>query len=1041
MPETLFGKEAASASLTPNTGNLDTYQNNYQVIEYLTNTSSLLITTADKYDDFQVREINDVQLTRYYDIKKQGHGRRHSSIVSGSDFSTNMNKNSSSISTSNSQHHYRSNSNNNNNLNNSTSSIPTERARYEMLMDHFLNCAENKIEPYQLNRKLRFGTGSGSGNSKLPQTSSLNDRLDDFSELFMGKDLVHQFNDFSFTNGYNDNGADDEDGQSSFDIDEEVKEDQERNLRGNSGQGDQLYKPARGSDYDMFMNNNDYLYQSKDMIDMKFVNSYRKYYKKLLTVDFNNLDVLKRHNLWVPIIRDDCKDLLVGVYGRDDDIYTHKTCPLFIKGLNYIPTIYDTFSGCSVMKSIFSEYKFPALTYHCSITMNKQIFMLGGLIPSYRYDAEAPNPSRFFVDGIKNLPPPLLPEIINNPVLVNNPHLYIYSIDSSRLLRPTLSGDIPPPLLCMTASKLTNRHILFYGGFEIKTETKANINNSINSNKKYYLKRSAYLNNTVYILDTVAFHFTKVEVIAQSYQHVRYPTFSARFGHMQVSTNDVENIGFDSDLEISEKDKEKPSDPETTPGSKQSTPSLSKRLGIRGSSTSTRPQMKIMNQPNHNVNISTVIIFGGYRQTGDDKYEAMNDMWKLDIKVIGRGKRNFLKFADTVMAIKIRIDASEDRWPSKRAFFAYNIPPVDINLSGSTIEKTLLKNLEDNFRIDFKTNKETDNINSTVTFDFGKVRSNNSNASFKSSTGPHSVSSSTMEHNPHHSGSSNRNNNNTTGSVMKREGSVSLDKRSFEHDLQTSLHNNNNGDSIMDPLNNLHMITRRNKGRIIVLHGGSNNTEILGDMWWFDLENGTWKQVNTFGTRPEDPRTHIPAEMKLVGHSMSSLGHMAIVAGGLSQSDIQLLYPDNLPLCEEEEQQPERTNETLEAERENAELEHQIEDMTTRNNVMNIINLKTRCIQGFLLSKKQLKKQRERDHPYERAMHPNEGHIRSHPAYSNGPEQSKSHLVTSIGGSIVESDGTVFLIGGLAARRRQLTKMYLRGSLLEFVLPSKSLAS
>lgn len=44
----------------------------------------------------------------------------------------------------------------------------------------------------------------------------------------------------------------------------------------------------------------------------------------------------------------------------------------------------------------------------------------------------------FFVDGIKNLPPPLLPQVINNPSMVNNPHLYVASIPSCRFSKPKM---------------------------------------------------------------------------------------------------------------------------------------------------------------------------------------------------------------------------------------------------------------------------------------------------------------------------------------------------------------------------------------------------------------------------------------------------------------------------------------------------------------------------------------------------------------------------------------------------------------------------
>lgn len=91
-----------------------------------------------------------------------------------------------------------------------------------------------------------------------------------------------------------------------------------------------------------------------------------------------------------------------------------------------------------IIPSLFSEDKLPALTYHCSVELNGNIYIFGGLMPCYSYEEDAPMLNDFFVDGIKNLPPPLLPQVINNPSMVNNPHLYVASIPSCRFSKPKM---------------------------------------------------------------------------------------------------------------------------------------------------------------------------------------------------------------------------------------------------------------------------------------------------------------------------------------------------------------------------------------------------------------------------------------------------------------------------------------------------------------------------------------------------------------------------------------------------------------------------
>lgn len=68
-------------------------------------------------------------------------------------------------------------------------------------------------------------------------------------------------------------------------------------------------------------------------------------------------------------------------------------------------------------------------------------------------------------------------------------------------------------------------------------------------------------------------------------------------------------------------------------------------------------------------------------------------MWKINIPVVSRGKRNYYKFADTVTATKIPIIDDPELWPSRRAFSACCVPDY-FTKDVEPIETRLLRNLK-----------------------------------------------------------------------------------------------------------------------------------------------------------------------------------------------------------------------------------------------------------------------------------------------------------------------------------------------------------
>lgn len=651
---------------------------------------------------------------------------------------------------------------------------------------------------------------------------------------------------------------------------------------------------------------------------------YYDHYQRIHTIDIRDRSVLKRHTLWMPVVEKNFKSFQTS-HNRKGGRY----CPLFVDGTNYIPKEYDTYGGCTVISSVFSEQKLPAFVYHCAIDLNDEVYILGGLVACYKYNEEAPNLKDFKVDGVGNLPPPLLPKIINNPSMINNARLYVMSVSSSHVTSPKLSGSIPPPMLCMKASKLTERHIFFYGGFEIKTETYCD------DQGIYHLKKRAFLNSTGYILDTLSYRFSKVELVAQPYKFVTYPTLAPRFGHMQMSvllnkcgTCNQKSCGYSESTET---------DASSADLSTMNSPTMSVNSSPKNCNT------------NHGSAVYTIIIFGGYRQTGDDNYEAMNDLWKIEVPVVSRGKRGYYKFGETATASIIPKVNATDPWPSARAFFGYSLARSGL-LAKTSFYDGMLERLYENFSI---------NLTSASSIARSKPIFPNIPHAHKESSSP--------RQNPRKESRSNSSSSGKfrMGSPVHLPSTLQCKKQSQEGDL-------------------------------FVLHGGSDNLKVLSDMWWFDLETESWTQVSTYGKDVEKGMT--PINVGIVGQSMVNVGDINISLGGLSQSEVDLLFLGKEPSKDEV-------------------------DYTKRigSDFLTVFDLNTQCLQGHTIK-------RVGEGSDSRLILADKDNVRTGP-------------ITSFGCQVLQTNGTLTLIGGTVIKRLDLESMGFRGAILESVLPSISLAS
>ncbi|CAI4037059.1 hypothetical protein SMKI_01G0140 [Saccharomyces mikatae IFO 1815] len=693
---------------------------------------------------------------------------------------------------------------------------------------------------------------------------------------------------------------------------------------------------------------------------------YFQYYRKLLTVNTKEWDILKLHSLWIPNLRKNFKDF--SLYGdrnpsekstddNGEDIIVKRD--LFFErvpgrqifdGRGYVSEGYEISSGNMVIPSLFSEDKLPALTYHCSVELNGNIYLFGGLMPCYSYEEDAPMLNDFFVDGIKNLPPPLLPQVINNPSMVNNPHLYVASVASCRFYKPKMGGYIPPPLLCVQGSRLTDRHIFFYGGFEIRTETRGD------ENGKYHLKKRLYVNNTGYILDIVSFKFTKIDIIVQPSKYNAYPTMSSRFGHLQISIDNPNRRNSVHSASTNE----------------------SNKVGGVSAGRFERPAV-LSSSPHSNSTaycVHTVIIFGGYRQTGDDRYEAMNDLWKIEIPVTRRGKKGYCKFSETANAI-LMTPREKDKldWPEERAFAAFSVHGTSL-MDRSSLDMRLLNNLKKYFVIKPSYISQDRAVSPKPVFPMmvhGTHQDlfNNGTAAEETSTAGASAS-----------------------------GSNAGDR--FDPDIDHDFHNFMVKPGIklsaipMTAIGKQRLILSQEKciSKTVVLHGGSNGLNVLDDMWLMDLESEKWTPIETFASSnssKNDDEKIDTVNVGLVGHKMESIGRICVCIGGMIQEDVDEFYS-------EDADEPSRKRNT--------------DTLPLGCNFLNTIDLSTQCWKEhkIILSKK------END--------------------ENKNEDTNSNILVGVGGTSLQCDKSIILIGGLVSRRTNLKEIYLHGTILKSIFPS-----
>lgn len=267
----------------------------------------------------------------------------------------------------------------------------------------------------------------------------------------------------------------------------------------------------------------------------------------------------------------------------------------------------------------------PTLIYHTSCEVNGNIYLLGGASTFFNQNGVIKDLSNYIVDGIK-LPKPINSRLLNNPTVIPNDHLFVISSETNLVSKPEVSGDVPPPLLSMSASKITNRHIFYYGGFEVINQVQYD-----NSKNKIHIKKSVKLNNSGYVLDVMSLKFRKFELIAHPNMITRYPLTVPRFGHSSCAVNLAKHMKSDENSSAS---------------------------GIA----------------------ATVFIMGGFRQDPEDPtdFKAIKDLWKVELSITYKGKHDYVQFGESVLATPIPGPIDDASIPCARAFHSAEILDASI---------------------------------------------------------------------------------------------------------------------------------------------------------------------------------------------------------------------------------------------------------------------------------------------------------------------------------------------------------------------------
>lgn len=153
--------------------------------------------------------------------------------------------------------------------------------------------------------------------------------------------------------------------------------------------------------------------------------------------------------------------------------------------------------------------------YHNHISVDDYVYSFGGLSFNRTYkfsDFGIPDdvdPGKISIYLPVELPPFIDRDIIMSPYLELNNHFHLYNPQrGTATILDSLIKNFPMDLHGLTYTKLSSRHVFLYGGFYLK----CNPARYIESSGSWVIDKIFTLNEDGFILDTVTFTFTKIEL-------------------------------------------------------------------------------------------------------------------------------------------------------------------------------------------------------------------------------------------------------------------------------------------------------------------------------------------------------------------------------------------------------------------------------------------------------------------------------------------------------------------------------------------------
>ncbi|KAH3682819.1 hypothetical protein WICPIJ_006212 [Wickerhamomyces pijperi] len=273
----------------------------------------------------------------------------------------------------------------------------------------------------------------------------------------------------------------------------------------------------------------------------------------------------------------------------------------------------DQFSTYVHLAENIGPQPLPPLYYHSAVTTDENIYLIGGSTCLYQNHNPQELPSLSKIRNLNEIqfPTPVNSKLLNNPCIVPNRKFYVLS-SQTRVLREFLPrGDIPPPLMCMTGSTISDRYILYHGGFELVRKVTKNVKDGC-----LELTDDLVMNEYVYILDVKTLTFEKFDLKFTDSNET-----APRFGHSSTAVTSFKVHSMPSNLSRS-------------------------NLHLDQSDTQ-----------GNDLKLSTIYVMGGYvlkpKPNGSKEFQPVADMWKIQFDVEYYGKHDFLRFSKDMKMVAV----------------------------------------------------------------------------------------------------------------------------------------------------------------------------------------------------------------------------------------------------------------------------------------------------------------------------------------------------------------------------------------------------